>query len=57
MEFLIWIIFTVLTIIPLRKLLPHFGVNPNWAFASVIPIAPLVLIWIMAAKLQEMEKR
>jgi hypothetical protein len=57
MEFLIWIIFTVLTIIPLRKLLPHFGVTPNWAFTSVIPIAPLVLIWIMAAKLQEMEKR
>ena len=57
MELLIWIAVAILTIIPLRKLLPHFGVNPNWAFASVIPIAPLVLIWVMAAKLQEMERR
>lgn len=56
MEFVIWLIVTVLTIIPLRKLLPHFGVDANWAFAAIIPIAPLVLLWVMAAKLQELEK-
>ncbi len=57
MEFLIWIAVTVATVIPLLKLLPHFGVNKNWAFAAVFPLAVLVLLWVMAMKLQEMEKR
>ena len=57
MELVIWLAVTILTILPLRKLLPHFGVDANWAFAAVIPIAPLVLLWVMASKLQEMEQR
>jgi hypothetical protein len=57
MELIIWLAITALTILPLRKLLPHFGVDRNWAFAAVIPIAALVLLWVMAAKLQELEKR
>ena len=57
MDVIIWLIVSILTIIPFRKLLPHFGVNPNWAFAAIIPIAPLVLLWVMASKLQELESR
>lgn len=57
MGFLIWIAVTIATIIPLMKLLPHFGVHRYWAFAAVVPIAPLVLLWVMALKLQDMEKR
>ncbi|MCC1492299.1 hypothetical protein [Cognatishimia sp. F0-27] len=57
MEFLVWLVVSALTVIPLLKLLPHFGVNKNWAFAALIPIAPLVLLWVMAMKLQEMERR
>ncbi|MBK0328717.1 hypothetical protein I5535_15605 [Rhodobacteraceae bacterium F11138] len=56
MEFLIWIAFTVLTIIPMVKLLPHFGLNKYWAVACVIPLGVLVLLWVMAMKLQELEK-
>jgi hypothetical protein len=57
MGFLVWLVVTVATIIPLMKLLPHFGVHKYWAFAAVIPIVPLILLWVMALKLQEMERR
>ncbi len=57
MEFLIWIAFTIATIIPMLKLLPHFGIEKFWAFVCVIPIGTLILLWIMAMKLQEMERR
>ena len=57
MEFLFWIVFTVLTIVPMLKLLPHFGLNKWWALACLIPLGLLVLLWIMAMKLQELEKR
>ncbi len=57
MEFLIWIAFTIATIIPMLKLLPHFGIEKFWAFACIIPIGTLILLWIMAMKLQEMERR
>lgn len=56
MEVLIWIIFTVLTVVPLFKLLPHFGINRNWAFAAIIPLGVLALLWWMALKLQELER-
>ncbi len=57
MEFFIWLILTVATIIPMLKLLPHFGIEKYWVAACIIPIGTLVLIWVMAMKLQEMEKR
>ncbi|MFC3615733.1 hypothetical protein ACFORG_18415 [Lutimaribacter marinistellae] len=57
MEGLIWIVLTVATIIPMVKLLPHFGLNKYWAIACLIPIGTVILLWIMAMKLQEMERR
>ena len=57
MEFLIWIAFTVATIIPMLQLLPHFGIEKYWAVACVIPIGTLILIWVMAMKLKEMDRR
>ncbi|MCB1365387.1 MAG: hypothetical protein ACK5MY_16580 [Jhaorihella sp.] len=57
MEFLMWVVFVVATVIPMVKLLPHFGIHQYWAAACVIPLGVLVLLWIMAMKLQEMEKR
>lgn len=53
MEFFIFIVITILTVIPFLSLLPHFGVNKNWAFAAVIPLGALILLWVMAAKLKE----
>jgi len=57
MEFLIWLVVAALTVIPMLKLLPHFGIEKYWAFAGVIPLGALVLLWVMAAKLQELESR
>jgi hypothetical protein len=57
MEILFFLVVSALTIIPFTKLLPHFGVKPYWAFAALIPIGVLILLWIMATKLQEMERR
>ncbi len=57
MEFLVWLIFAALTIIPLLRLLPHFGINKYWAAVCVIPFGVLVLLWVMAMRLQDMERR
>ena len=57
MEGLIWIGIMALTIIPLLKLLPHFGINKYWALVAIIPLGLLGLIWWMSLKLQELERR
>ena len=57
MEFVIWMLVTVVTIIPMVKLLPHFGIHKYWAAFCVIPVGVLILLWVMALRLQEMEKR
>ncbi|WP_186766245.1 hypothetical protein [Falsiphaeobacter marinintestinus] len=57
MEMLIWLIVAAATIIPMLKLLPHFGINKYWAIGCVLPVITIVLIWMMAMKLQEMETR
>ena len=56
-EFLIWIVLVVATVVPMTKLLPHFGINKYWSLAAAIPLGALVLLWVMAAKLQELERR
>lgn len=57
MEGIFWLVFTVLTVIPLLKLLPHFGINKYWALVCIIPLGALGLIWWMSIKLQELERR
>ena len=57
MEFIVWLAVTAAAIIPLLKLLPHFGINRNWAFTAVFSPAVIVLLWVMAMKLQELERR
>ena len=54
---LIWVVIAALTIIPVFRLLPHFGINRYWAFVGVIPIETIALLWFMAMRLQELEKR
>ncbi|MGX9353770.1 hypothetical protein ACS3SW_01010 [Roseobacteraceae bacterium S113] len=53
---LFWII-CALTAIPMLKLLPFFGINKWWAAACLVPIGVPILAWVMAMKLQELEKR
>ena len=57
MEGLLWVIVAVLTVIPMLKLLPHFGIHKWWALAGIIPLGALVLIWWMSIKLQQLEER
>ena len=54
---IIWLVIAALTIVPMFKLLPHFGIHKYWAFVCVIPIGTIALLWFMALKLQELEKR
>ena len=54
---LIFLIIAALTIIPMFKLLPHFGISEYWAFACIIPIGTIALLWFMAMRLNDMEKR
>lgn len=54
---IVWLIMSVLIVIPMLKLLPHFGIHKYWALIGIIPLGALALIWWMAMKLQELEKR
>ena len=55
MQTIIFLIVSVLTIIPLYKLLPRFGISQYWAFAAVIPFGVLVLLWVMASRADKTE--
>ncbi len=58
MEGLIGLVVVVLLIIPMLKLLPHFGINKYWALVCVVPlVGVLALVWWMSIKLQELERR
>lgn len=57
MEVVIWLLVAVATIVPMFKLLPHFGMNPWWAAVCIVPIGTIALLWLMALKLQEMDRR
>ncbi len=56
MEAVIFILLAVLTIIPLFKILPLFGINPYWALVVVIPLGLIVLLWVMAARLDRLKQ-
>ena len=57
MEGLLWVIVAVLTVIPMLKLLPHFGIQKWWALLGIVPLGVLALLWWMSIKLQELEER
>ena len=51
-----WLILSIAMIVPMVKLLPFFGIDRRWAFTCFVPFAPIVLLWVMALKLQDLEK-
>ncbi|MBY5932227.1 hypothetical protein KUV51_04380 [Tateyamaria omphalii] len=51
------IVVGVLCIIPMLKLLPHFGIGKYWALLAIVPIGTVGLLWWMALRLQELERR
>jgi hypothetical protein len=40
----------ILWCVPLWHLLPRAGMNRTWALAGVVPLAGMVLLWIVALK-------
>ena len=57
MEFIAFVALAALTIIPLYKLLPQYGVNQWWALAAVVPLGVIVLLWVMASRSDRMGAR
>ena len=49
---LIYLAVTILTVIPLMKLLPAHGFNPWWSLAALRPFGVLALLWLMAARVR-----
>lgn len=56
MDVLIWLVIAALSVIPLFKLLPHFGIHKYWAFVAIVPIGAVAMLWWMAIRLQRLEQ-
>jgi hypothetical protein len=54
MEALVFILLAVLTVIPLMKLLPAYGINTWWALVVIVPLGLIVLLWVMAARVDRL---
>jgi len=54
---LLFLIMAALTVIPLFKLLPAFGLNPYWSLIALFPLALVVLLWVMASRLDQFRGR
>ncbi|MBQ0803502.1 hypothetical protein [uncultured Sulfitobacter sp.] len=52
-----WFVLSALTIIPMVRLLPFFGINKYWAAACVVPFGVIALLWWMGVKLAELERK
>ncbi|WP_420013704.1 hypothetical protein [Tateyamaria sp.] len=52
-----WVLIAAASIIPMFKLLPHFGFHKYYAVFCILPVGTIILLWLMAMKLQEMEQR
>lgn len=42
------LILAALLVTPFWKLLPRYGIHKAWAFAAIVPIGLIALLWIMA---------
>ncbi|MDR9484382.1 MULTISPECIES: hypothetical protein [Sediminimonas] len=48
--FVWFVVFAALIVIPFWRLLPRFGI-PNWvSLVAIIPLAALILLWVIAFK-------
>lgn len=43
-----WLIGAILFGVPLYKILPRAGMNPLWALTAVIPLAGIIVLWVIA---------
>ncbi len=57
MEVVIFIGLAVLTVIPLMRILPFFDLNPYWSLVVIIPLGLIVLLWVMAGRIDRLKGR
>lgn len=53
MNILWFVVISALTVVPLFKLLPKYRINPWWALAALVPMGLIVLLWVMAARVED----
>ncbi len=53
MQVLWFVVLGALTVVPLFKLLPRFGLNPWWSLAALFLPGLIVLLWIMASRVDD----
>jgi Na+/melibiose symporter-like transporter len=53
MEFIFAVVVMAVTIIPMFKLLPSYGINPYWSLVCITALGLIVLLWIMASRVDE----
>ena len=46
----LYLVGAILVVIPFWMILPRAGIASAWALVALIPIAPLVLLWVLALK-------
>lgn len=51
MELILFVALALATAVPLMKLLPRYGIHPFWAAVVIIPLGLIVLLWVMAARM------
>ncbi|NRB01124.1 MAG: hypothetical protein HRU32_15160 [Rhodobacteraceae bacterium] len=52
-DLVFYAIIYIAAIIPMFKLLPHFGFNALWGVLAIIPVGLVVLLWIMAMRVDQ----
>ncbi|MGY6411506.1 MAG: hypothetical protein ACXIUV_10855 [Alkalilacustris sp.] len=55
MEAVLYIVVISLTIIPLMRMLPAFGLNPYWAVVAAVPPGLIGLLWVMAGRIDRLK--
>ncbi len=56
MEVVLYVVLAALTVIPLFRLLPRFGINALWSLIAAVPLGGVILLWVMAARVDRLDR-
>jgi hypothetical protein len=48
MEWLLWLVVSAVTVIPMWRLCERDGLNPAWSLACILPVGLIILLWVLA---------
>ncbi len=57
MEWIFFLIYAALVIIPLWRLTAKAGFSPYWAIAAIVPFGIIILLWVIANRLAPADGR